>query len=621
VAAAVVAVVLAGLVITRVLSRSPGASLPVSAATAVAVWETTGDQTQLLAPQPGASFGPVAPAVGATSVPPQTCLLVFCSGGSPAGGTATQPTIDVDDTQRFQQMDGFGGSLTDSSAYVLINDMSAGQRAAVMTQIFDPVNGIGLDYVRVPIGANDFSTGDYTEDDMPSGQADPTLAHFSIAHDLEDLVPVLREALAINPKIRILASPWSAPAWMKTTGSLDGGSLIPADFAVYASYLVRFVQAYAAQGITITGLTMQNEPDDAETSYPGMTLTPADEEALAPILGQDLAAAGLDTQIIGFDSDWSDASYAASLLGTPSAAAYLAGTAFHCYAGDPSAQLAVESAYPAKGIYETECSGTNAYPSFAGNLVIGANSLVIDAVRDYSKTVMLWNLVLDQNFGPTNGGCLDCVPNVTVDSATGVATYNVEHYILGQVSRFVEPGAYRVASTDLGGGSIETVAFANPDGSDVLVVLNASASAETFAVEWRDQTFSYTIPSGALQTFTWAAGAATSPAPNPAPRPRATLIVLMTCTRHRLAAPGHGDSRARCTTRDATRRTKLAPARELVGAVLSRGREVIASGSATSSAGPIRLLLTRRHTISSGTYTLTLGHGASRRRQTVTVAP
>jgi glucosylceramidase len=490
-----------------------------------------------------------------------------------------------------------------------------------MTRVFDRVNGIGLDVLRVPVGANDFSTADYTEDDVPAGQSDPMLDHFSIAHDLVDLIPALREALAINPRIEILASPWSPPAWMKTTGTLDGGSLDPDDFAVYAAYLVKFVQAYAAQGIAITALTMQNEPDDPETGYPGMTLTAAQEATLAPILGRDLAAAGLPTKLIGFDSDWSDAGFAASLLGSPTASPYLVGTAFHCYAGDPSAQLAIEAAYPTKGIYETECSGTNADPSFAANLLVGTDGLVIDAVRDYARTVLLWNLVLDQNFGPTNGGCPNCTPNVTVDGTTGAATYNVEHFILGQVSRFVAPGAYRIASTDLGSGSIETVAFSNPDGSDVLVALNTSGSAQAFTVASDGQSFGYTIPAGAVQTFTWPAAGpptATGPAatgPATAPAARASRLVIVTCVAGARAKAATGPT---CTAKNAGRRARLEPGRRRFAATLARGRLVIATGPGRVGVKKTMLLLTRRHTISPGRYTLTLRRGARRQRRTVT---
>lgn len=444
----------------------------------VDVWETSYDGSQLLTPQAVAGFAP----------------------GTPGG----PEVITVDDRQRYQVMEGFGAAITDSSAYVLRHDMSASQRATVMTRLFDRTRGIGLDYLREPIGANDFSTSSYTEDDVPAGHSDPALAHFSIAHDLADLIPVLKQALTINPQIKIVASPWSAPAWMKTNGSLNGGSLRAGDFGVYAAYLVKFVQAYARHGIKITALTMENEPDDPETSYPGMTLTAAQEARLAPILAHDLARAGLHTQILGFDSDWSDASFAASLLGS-GAGRYLAGTAFHCYAGAPSAQLAVQSAFPDKGIYETECSGTNAYPSFGGNLVNGTSNLVIGAVRDYSKTVLLWNMVLDQSFGPTNGGCSNCIPNVTVDGANGHAKYMFGYYVLAQVSRFVEPGARRVASTDLGQGNVETVAFENPDGTNVLLALNTNTSTEQVTVEWKGRSFTYDIAAGSVDTFTWGA--------------------------------------------------------------------------------------------------------------------
>ena len=443
--------------------------------TVVHVWETTGDRTKLLAPLPRTRFR--------------------------AGIRSAEASIVVDGHQ-YQQMAGFGASITDSSAYVLTHDMSRAQRAAVMTELFDPARGIGLNYLREPIGANDFSTADYTEDDVPAGLTDPSLAHFSIAHDLQDVVPVLKQALAINPKIRIVATPWSAPAWMKTNQSLIGGTLEPAYVGVYAEYLAKFVKTYAAHGIRITALTMQNEPDSSPSGYPGMALSAAQEAELAPALSHDLAAARLHTAILGFDSDWSDAVYAVKLLDSRAAFRYLAGTAFHCYAGGPDAQLSVEEAAPAKGIYETECSAYDAYPDFGTDLVNDTRTLVIDSIRDWSKTVLLWNLVLDQRFGPTNGGCVDCIPNVTINSSTGVATYNVGHYVLGEVSRFVQPGAYRIASTSPTGG-LETVAFENPDDEVVLLVLNGAAHGRQFAVRWDGQAFTEAIPAMSVQVFTW----------------------------------------------------------------------------------------------------------------------
>jgi glucosylceramidase len=447
-----------------------------STETLVHVWETTGDRTKLLSPLPGTRFG--------------------------AGNARTATSIVVDDEHHYQQMAGFGAAITDSSAYVLTHDMSRAQRAAVMTELFDPVHGIGLNYLREPIGATDFSTADYTEDDAPAGQTDPTLAHFSIAHDLQDMIPVLKQALAINPKIQIVATPWSAPAWMKTNKWLIGGTLDPAYLGAYAHYLVKFVQAYAAHGIRISAVTMQNEPDSSPSGYPGMALSAVQEADLAPVLGQDLAAAGLHTKILGFDSDWSDASYALNLLDSPTASRYLAGTAFHCYEGEPDAQLSVEEAVPAKGIYETECSAYDAYPKFDSDLVNDTRTLVIDSIRDWSKTVLLWNLVLNQRFGPTNGGCADCIPNVTINSSTGVATYNVGHYVLGQVSRFVKPGAYRIASTSPAAG-LDTVAFQNPDGGVVLLVLNSAGSGQNVTIRWDGQSFTEAIPATSVQTLTW----------------------------------------------------------------------------------------------------------------------
>jgi glucosylceramidase len=442
----------------------------------VQIWETTGDGSKLLAQQHPGQFVP--------------------SRADVAG------SIVVDDRRRYQPMLGFGASITDSSAYVLLHDMSAAQRSSVMSALFDPVHGIGLDYLRQPIGSNDFATGTYTEDDAPGGRTDITLAHFSIAHDMQSIIPVLRGALKLNPRIQILATPWTAPAWMKTNQSLIGGTLDPRYLTVYAQYLVKFVQAYARYGVPIAALTMANEPDYSPVSYPGMLLSSDAEAALVPLLARDLAAAHLRTEIIGGDSNWADYAYSLRLLDTPGARRYLAGTAFHCYAGDPSGQGLVQAAFPDKQILETECTGYASAPGFAANLVNGTRMLVIDGVRNWSRTVLFWNMVLDQNSGPTNGGCLDCIPNVTVNSATGAAEYNVEYYVLGQISRFVVPGARRVASTSPV-GNLSTVAFLNPDGGRVLLVLNAGSTPVRFTARWDGRSLRYSLPGSSVATFTW----------------------------------------------------------------------------------------------------------------------
>jgi glucosylceramidase len=458
------------------LSAAHAASGP-----AVSVWETTTNQSQLLAPQAGATF-------------------------QSGNGSASQ-TITVDPSTTYQTMTGFGASFTDSSAWLVANSPL---RSQIMTKLFDPANGIGLDFLRQPIGASDFSLSLFSYDDMPAGQSDPTLANFSIAHDQAYILPVLKQALSINPSITIMATPWSPPGWMKTSDSMIGGTLNSGDYQVLADYLTKFVQAYDAAGVPIALITPQNEPEYSPSNYPGSTLTASQEASLiGDNLGPDLRKAGLSTKIIAYDHNWNDTTFPETVLGDPTAGPYTAGVAWHCYAGDPSAQTTVHDAYPNKDTYFTECSGSqssNPANTFSDSLDWQTENLIIGATRNWAKTVTTWNMALDPSGGPSMN-CTTCTAAVTVDNSAGTATYNAEYYVLGQASKFVKPGAVRIGSNTFGSGNLEDVAFQNPDGSDALIALNADTSnAHTFNVDENGQYFTYTLPAGAVATFTWTPG-------------------------------------------------------------------------------------------------------------------
>lgn len=447
----------------------------------VQVTETSGDQTMLLAARPPISFG--------------------------TGGNAAAQVITVDDTIQYQAIAGLGASLTDSSAWVMQNDLDAAQRDALLQDLFGAAPGIGLGLLRQPMGASDFAVGgNYSYDDVPAGMTDPMLTSFSIAHDETYIVPLLQQARAINPALKVFAVPWSPPAWMKTSGTMNGGGIDTAYLPQLAQYFARFVQAYLADGIDIYAVSMQNEPLNSTAAYPSASV-PADVEAdfIANHLGPALDGVGaFATQILGYDHNWDDTSYAESLLSS-AAAPYLAGTAFHCYAGDVGAQSTVHDAYPDKDIWFTECSGTVG-SDFANDLVWNAANLLIGATRNWARGITLWNLALDQDSGPTNGGCMGCRGVVTIDTRTSPATItrNVEYYALGQLSRFVVDGARRVQSNSFVNGGIADVAFRNPDGSIVLLALNPSSSTQSFSVAWHDTRFDYSLPAQSVATFVWA---------------------------------------------------------------------------------------------------------------------
>jgi glucosylceramidase len=489
IAGPIVAVVAAAAALTVAVPAIPaaapaGASVAPGAA-APRAWLTTGDQANLLSER---SDRVAAPDPGA-------------------------PTITIDPAKTYQTVAGFGASITDSSAHLLARSP---RRDAVMRELFDPRGGLGLSYLRQPMGASDFVAGaHYTYDDVPAGRRDYRLAHFSIAHDEAEILPLLRQARALNPSLKVMATPWSPPAWMKTNGSLVGGRLIddPRVYGAYADYFVRFVQAYRRAGVPIDAITLQNEPQNrAPSGYPGMDLRPDEEVRLVGLVGRRLRAARLATKILGYDHNWSphpndagppgdaaDPEYAMTVMDDPGARRYLAGTAYHCYFGDPARQSAMHAAHPDKAIYFSECSGSlsqNPATTFPDTLHWQTAMLTVGAMRNWAKTVITWNLALDPAGGPHNGGCGTCFGVVTADPATGSVTRTADYYVLGHATRFV-----RIDSTVA--GTIADVAFRNPDGSIAVIAVNDDwgTGVQKFTVRMGATAFSYELPAGAVATF------------------------------------------------------------------------------------------------------------------------
>jgi glucosylceramidase len=451
-------------------------TLPLVAQT-VHMYETTTDLHRALEAQPDIIFGPLQ--------------------------ASKEITIRVDDTERFQRMDGFGASITDGAAWLLEERLSPATRDDVMTRLFDPTKGIGLSFLREPIGSTDLSRNHFSFDEMPKGQRDPELTHFSAAHDEAEIFPLLRQALQMNHDITVMLTPWSPPAWMKTHDSMDGGQLRDDAMPAYAKYLTRSVQAFEHAGIPIKFLTIQNEPLNETHNYPG-TLMPSGQAArlIADDLGPDLRRAGLHTMILAYDHNWDHPEYPLAVLGDPKAAPFVAGSAMHCYGGDVSAQNEIHAAYPAKGIWMTECSGGTWDKEPA---LTKTGRLLIESTRDWAKAVVLWGIALDSDHGPHDGGCGTCRPLVEINlkDAAPLVSYTGDYYGLAHASRFVKPNAIRIASDSYGLQSLQTVAFQNTDGSLALVVLNNAASTAVFAVQWHGNMFRSTLPAGAMATYTW----------------------------------------------------------------------------------------------------------------------
>jgi glucosylceramidase len=424
------------------------------------------------------------------------------------------PVIHVDEDVRYQKLHGVGGAMTDSSAWLIRDELDAKTQSQLMHNLFSPT-AAGLNFVRLPIGGSDFTANGvpYSYDDLPAGSSDPNLAHFSVAHDDAYIVPAMQQVMRINPKTKIIATPWSPPPWMKTNDSYDNlgfeGHLLPNDWTVLANYFVKFVQAYAKRGIPITAVSPENEPR-APADYPSMSFAVANEAKwVAQDLRPALKAAKLPTKVFAGETSFSATDYALALAAVKKSG--LDGISQHCYRGDPYLLSQLHDKNPELDLIVSECA-TELTPYSASEIVIGA-------MRNWASTVGLWNLALDPSGGPVqepNTGCGNCKGIVTIDPTTHGVTYNLPYYQLGQVGRFLRPGAQRVDSNHfvsyyVGNGrnnygtsrGVDDVAARNPDGSLVLVAYNNTTSDARFAVSWAGHSFTYTLPAHATVTFNW----------------------------------------------------------------------------------------------------------------------
>ena len=420
---------------------------------------------------------------------------------------APELTITVNDAVRYQRVEGFGASLTDSSAWLLANKLTTAQRNEWLERLFDPQKGIGLSLLRQPMGSSDFSLEDYTYDDVPAGESDPELKHFSIEKDQAYILPVLKEILAVNPNVRVIATPWSAPAWMKSSQSLIKGSLNPEAYPALANYFVNFVKAYLEAGVPIFAVMPQNEPLNIPADYPGLGMTPAEQaDFVSTALGPAFHAAGLRTKIFIFDHNWNLMHFPIEVLSDPKTAAYVSGIATHCYGGNVAAQVELHERFPHLPIWMTECSGGDWQK---GNLLVEQARLIIHSMRNWSQTVILWNLALDQNHQPHLGGCTDCRGVLTVrrEDAASEVVPTADFTALALASKFVRRGAERIASNTFGPDSLEDVAFQNSDGSLVLLVLNSSSKPVAFNIAWGGKYAVYTLNGDSAATFVWQGGA------------------------------------------------------------------------------------------------------------------
>ncbi|MDZ7612473.1 MAG: glycoside hydrolase family 30 beta sandwich domain-containing protein [Flavobacteriaceae bacterium] len=408
--------------------------------------------------------------------------------------------IEVKETEVFQTVEGFGYTLTGGSAQV-INRLTPDRKQELLKELFGSgENDISISYIRISIGASDLSETAYSYNDLPEGRTDMNLKLFSIAPEMTDMIPVLKQILMINPRLKIIASPWSAPVWMKDNNSTIGGSLQTRYYGVYARYFVNYIQKMQEQGIPIDAITPQNEPLHRGNN-PSMYMSVYQQaEFIRDHLGPAFGQAGINTKIIIYDHNCDEPGYPIEVLNDPGAKAFITGSAFHLYGGDVSAMSIVKNAHPDKEVYFTE-QWTSSGAEFGPDLRWHLQNVIIGSMRNWSKIALEWNLANDASFGPhTPGGCNQCQGAITVNNSTSFSR-NVSYYIIAHASKFVSPDSQRIASTST--EILPNVAFKRPDGRKVLIVLNNGNMPETFNVKYNEKWFTTSLEGGAVGTYVW----------------------------------------------------------------------------------------------------------------------
>ena len=438
-------------------------------------WITTPNKSMLLKQQPQFSFSP------------EKSFL---------------PTIVVDTANSLQSIDGFGYSLTGGSA-IMLNKLSSEARSDLFKELFLTDNdGIGISYLRISIGASDLDENVFSYNDLPSGDTDIDLEKFSLDPDRVNLIPVLKEILQLRPSLKIMATPWSAPVWMKTNGLVKGGSLKPEYYDVYSRYFIRYIKEMAEEGINIDAITIQNEPEHPGNT-PSMAMTSDQQnDFIKNHLGPAFRSNNIQTKIVIFDHNCDNPNYPISILNDPITKPMINGSAFHLYLGEISALSTVHNAHPDKEIYFTE-QWTSGLGDFGGDLQWHVTNLIIGATRTWSRNVLEWNLAADENFDPhtDDGGCNLCMGALTINSRTNRVSRNVSYYVIAHASKFVNPESRRIGTNmQLG---LSNVAFLTPEGKKVLIVLNENSTSTQFSINYKNQSATSGIPAGSVATDVW----------------------------------------------------------------------------------------------------------------------
>ena len=413
--------------------------------------------------------------------------------------------------ETFQEVDGFGLAITQASCYNLLS-MAPEDRTAFLTEIFSREEGLGSSLIRVCIGGSDFSLDEFTWCDEPG------MENFAV-HVLDEqwLFPVLDQIFRINPAVKIIASPWSCPRWMKMSdngGYYDkwtAGRLNPAHYQEYADYFVRWIREMESRGYPIYAVTLQNEPLNRGNSMSLYMTWEEQRDFIKQAVGPAFRAAGLKTKILLFDHNYnyddiaSQQDYPIRILQDAEAAQYVAGSAWHNYRGKVSTLDRMHSAFPDKEIYFTEASiGSWGY-SFDGNLISDFRDIFLGTLGRYGKGVTLWNLMLDEQGKPYRpDGCSTCFGAVTLSSADHrTITRNSHYYDVAHCSKVLQPGAVRLGTKGYETSGLTYQWYRNPDGSQALLLLNEGSSDALVNFVTGKHSISCKVPAKSIQSIRW----------------------------------------------------------------------------------------------------------------------
>jgi glucosylceramidase len=428
-------------------------------------------------------------------------------------------TITVTPSTTYQTMDGFGAAITYSTAYNLLK-MSQTDRTAFLKQTFSDTDGYGFSYVRVSIGCSDFSSTEYTCCDTKG------IENFALTTDeTKYVIPVLKEILAINPNLKIIGSPWTCPRWMKVAdintkaayNSWTGGHLNPDYYQDYATYFVKWIKAFAAEGISIYAVTPQNEPLNAGNC--ASTYMPCAEEApFVKVLASTIKSGGLTTKIYVYDHNYDYSSISSendypvkvyNSLGTFEGSEFVVGSAFHNYGGSNTELADIHSQAPTKGLIFSEASiGTwNDGRNLSARLISDMEELCLGTVNRYCTAVIVWNLMLDTKLGPNlDGGCQTCYGAVDIDASNyKTITKNSHYFVIGQMSSVVKPSAQRIATdaTSYTASGLSYAAFKNTDGTYAVVLCNNNSASKTVVISDGTKHFSCPLPAYGIVSCKW----------------------------------------------------------------------------------------------------------------------